>query len=130
MTDKVITRRLDDLHAKEGREVEADQRYNLSLGGTDFQIDLSQENAAEFEKLLGRYLDAATKLEAKTGTNGKRGPRSVSSTGRRKTSPEYAKQIREWAADQGIVMKDKGPLPLDVKRQYAEAHNLELTELN
>jgi hypothetical protein len=125
MTDKIITRRLDDLHAQEGREVEADRRYTFGFEGDNYQLDLGTENAAEFELVFTRYLKAATKLEPKDEpkSNGKRVQvrTSSDSTNRRKTSKETAKAIRDWAAEEGIVMNERGPIPLELKELFAAA---------
>lgn len=34
-----------------------------------------------------------------------------------------SRQIRAWARDQGMEVSDAGPLPLDIRRSYNEAHD-------
>jgi Lsr2 len=131
MADKML--RLDDLHAAEGREVPADQRYVLTLQGKTYQLDLEQTNALAFEEVLGKYLNAATEVQAEAPalnhTNGVKRSPSTSKVPGRKFSKETVLAIREWAADQGFVVKDKGALPREVKEKWASAHNVDLNSL-
>lgn len=116
--DKVITKRLDDLHAREGHEVPAEHRTTFGMGGETYQIDLTEENRKAFEELISPYVDAATKV-----SNGAR-PKS-----KKGKSTPHAPAIRAWAAEEGIVLKDKGPLPREVKEQYAAANGLSVDDL-
>ena len=132
MADKVITKRLDDLHALEGEEIEADRRYSFVFEGTPYQLDLSDDHAAEFERMFAFYLNAATPLKETTTPRGKKlGAVKAPSggSGTRKISKATAAKIREWAIDNGMILKAKGPLPVEVKQKYAQNHGIEVEAL-
>lgn len=134
MADQVTTRRLDDLHLKEGRHVDADRRYEFSMGETTYRLDLNAEHAADFEKMFGPFLDAATPImqegttKVASSAQSKR-RRSTGGVSTRRTSKEVTERIRKWADDNGIQLKPKGPLPGEVKQRYAEALGVDVESL-
>jgi hypothetical protein len=125
---------LDDLHALNNENVEADQRYSFTFDGAPLQLDLTSENATEFERVLRPYLDAATPVQkAATATitpKSKISSTRPAGTGARKISKATAAQIRQWALDNGMVLKQQGPLPRDVKEKYAAAQGISVDELH
>lgn len=135
MADQVTTRRLDDIHLKNGQEVDADRRYEIAIDGTLYRLDLAADHAAEWEKHLGPFLEAATPIqrEETKPTTASRTPRRrpiSGGTSTRRTSKETTAVIRAWAeGEEGIVLKPKGPLPFEVKQRYADAHGVDVATL-
>src|SRR3712207_5475551 len=72
----------------------ADTTVTFALDKTEYEIDLSDENAAELRDALSRYVDAARKV---TGGGRRSAPPA---------KPTYAgyapAAVRAWAAGQGI----------------------------
>jgi hypothetical protein len=93
----------------------ADTTVVFALDKTEYEIDLSSENAAEMRDGLSRYVDAA---------------RKVTGGGRRSTSvakPTYSgydpAAVRAWAAGQGIEVSPRGRIKADVVEQFRVAGN-------
>lgn len=93
---------------------DADRSVQFSLDGSSYEIDLSKENAAKFEKALAPYIEKATKIPAARAA-GARAKRTAS--GRSK-----AAEVRAWAKEQGIAVPDRGRVPNDILEQYDAAH--------
>lgn len=83
------------------------------LDGTAYQIDLNEEHAEalqeirdEYEQALSDYLDKARKV--------------VQSNARStKAAPSYdAKEVRLWAAENGVEVNERGRIPSDVVDAY------------
>lgn len=133
MADQVTTRRLDDLHLREGRQIDADRRYEFALGDTTYRLDLDKSNAALWEEAITPFLDAATPIQKdapKTASSGRTTKRRVTGgTSTRRTSKETTALIRQWAEDSGIMLKPKGPLPGDIKQRYADAQGIDVATL-
>ena len=87
----------------------------FALDKTEYEIDLSNENAAEMRAGLSRYVDAARKV-----TGG--GRRSAQAA-----KPAYAgydpAAVRAWAAGQGIEVNARGRIKADVVEQFRAAGN-------
>ncbi len=93
----------------------ADTTVKFALDKTEYEIDLSNANAAELRNGLSRYVDAA---------------RKVSGGGRRSApapKPAYAGYdpvaVRAWAAGQGIEVNARGRIKADVVEQFRAAGN-------
>jgi hypothetical protein len=93
----------------------ADTTVKFALDKTEYEIDLSNENAAEMRKGLFRYVDAA---------------RKVSGGGRRSApaaKPTYAgydpAAVRVWAAGQGIEVNARGRIRADIVEKFRAAGN-------
>jgi nucleoid-associated protein Lsr2 len=94
----------------------ADTTVKFALDKTEYEIDLSDENAAEMRDGLSRYVDAARKV---TG-------------GGRRSAPAAAKSayagydpvaVRAWAAGKGIEVNARGRIKADVVEQFRAAGN-------
>ncbi|SDN40787.1 Lsr2 protein [Geodermatophilus siccatus] len=87
----------------------------FALNKTGYEIDLSDENAAEMRQALSRYINAA---------------RKVSGIGRRSAqAPKPAHSgydpaaVRAWAAGQGIEVNARGRIRAAVVEQFRAAGN-------
>lgn len=95
MAQKVNVSFVDDLDGSE-----AEGTVVFGVDGKQYEIDLSESNAAKLRELFTPFVDAARKVGG-----GARVPR-MSSVAR--ASRDDAKIIREWAATQGFSVSARG----------------------
>lgn len=111
MAQQTIIIRTDDLDGTElGREGES---VSFSLDGHEYEIDLSEKNAATMRDALGMYVQHARRLTKSAG----RGRRS-SGTGRGTTDRDRTKQIREWAKAHGYDLAERGRIPANIVEDF------------
>src|SRR3954465_5023664 len=93
----------------------ADTTVKFALGKTEYEIDLSNENATEMRDELSRYVDAARKV---TGGGRRSAPAA---------KPTYSgydpAAVRAWAAGQGIEANPRGRLKAAVVEKFRAAGN-------
>jgi hypothetical protein len=109
MAQRVITQLVSDLSGDEiadgtGATIE------FSYRGASYSIDLTDKEAAGFDKAIGTYLEHATK------TGGRRKSASAGSK-----SDYSAKEVRIWAKAQGIDVPERGRIPGDIVQRYKAA---------
>jgi len=110
MAQKVQTLFIDDL---DGSEAEGSVQFGLD--GTDYEIDLNAQHAEELRTALGRYVSAARRVSGS-------GRPSTARTGRRAAASDVdTKDVRKWAKDQGIELKDRGRVPTSVVARFRAA---------
>lgn len=110
MARKVIHQLVDDL---DGTVLEPGHGETVlfSLDGVSYEIDLTDENAAQLRETLSPYRAAARKV-ARSGGRG---------TARATTNPQIA-AIREWAQAQGLPVSTRGRIPESITQAYEAAH--------
>lgn len=86
---QVLTTLVDDLDGSS----EADETVRFSLDGTDFEIDLTTDHAAELRALLGEYTGAA-----RSGRHLSAVPSAGRSRAGERERKVRTKAIRDWAA--------------------------------
>jgi hypothetical protein len=91
----------------------ADETVRFGLGGSRYEIDLSNKNAATFRRNLAPFIEHARKAARGQG----RGPERTAS------SRERSESIRAWAKQAGIAVSDRGRIPARVVEQYQAATN-------
>ncbi|SDO15263.1 Lsr2 family protein [Geodermatophilus sp. DSM 45219] len=102
---------VDDLNG----DALASTTVQFALDKTEYELDLSDENAAAMREALSRYVKAARKLS--------------SGGGRRAAAakPAYSgvdpAAVRAWAAGQGITVSPRGRIKADVVERYRAAGN-------
>jgi hypothetical protein len=89
-------------------EVIADKTIPFSVDGVQYEIDLSDKNARGFYKALRPYTAAARRQPSQ---------RRARSTASRINS----RQVRAWAKEQGLDVKDLGRVPADIVAKYQQA---------
>jgi len=109
MAQKVQTLFIDDL---DGSEAEGTVRFGLD--GVEYEIDLSAEHSRELRDALARYVGAARRV----GGSARRPARS-----RRRGSAggPNPTEVREWAKEQGIEVKDRGRVPAELVVKFKAA---------
>ncbi len=105
MAQKVNVSFVDDLDGSE-----AEGTVVFGVDGKQYEIDLSESNAAKLRELFTPFVGAGRKVGG-----GARVPR-MSSVSR--ASREDAKAIREWAAAQGLTVSARGRISAEVLEAY------------
>lgn len=108
MAQKVIITLTDDLD-----ESEAAETVSFGLDGTNYEIDLNQEHAAELRNAMALYVGVGRKV-----TGGRRAgrPKAVAAGG------PAAKDVREWARNNGYTVPERGRIPAEIREAYDAAH--------
>ncbi|QDP95206.1 Lsr2 family protein [Microlunatus elymi] len=91
---------------------EADQTVAFGLDGSDYEIDLSSENAAKLRDALAPWVASARKTG---GRRSRRTPRTGSGPG--------SAEIRAWAQENGMQVSARGRVSAEVRDAYARAHS-------
>src|SRR5258708_16519626 len=89
----------------------ADETLRFGIGGSDYEIDLSNENARKFRQGLAPFVEHARKA----GRGQRRRPARTSS------ARERSGEIRAWAKARGIPVSDRGRIPAGVAEQCEAA---------
>jgi hypothetical protein len=88
----------------------------FALDKTEYEIDLSDANAAMLRESLDRYMNAARK----TSSIGGRRPAAAA---KRAYSGFDPAAVRAWAAGQGITVSLRGRIKAEIVEQYRAAGN-------
>ncbi len=110
MAQKIQTVFIDDLDGST-----ADTTIRFGLDGAEYEIDLSTAHAEQLRKATQLYVEAGRKV----GGSAKRTARSSS-----RSSGPSSSEVREWAKDHGLEVKERGRIPAElvVKFQAAADH--------
>jgi hypothetical protein len=103
MAQKVTIVLQDDLDGSR-----ADETVRFRIGGTEYEIDLSRENAAAFRQRLAPFIESARRA----------GPAQHRRRGRSVVSRERSGDIRAWAKQMGYAVSERGRIPARVVEQY------------
>jgi hypothetical protein len=109
--------KVDDLDETTTEGVET---VRFSAEGTNYEIDLSEANAARLREKLARFVDAAhpvTPPKAAPARRGARGMTAVVASNR-----EHVQEIRKWAEQAGLKVSSRGRLSAEIVDQYNAAH--------
>lgn len=89
----------------------AEETVRFGVGGSEYEIDLSEKNAAKLRKQLAPFVEHARRASGQ----GRRPARTAASRRR-------SRDIRAWAQAQGIQLSERGRIPAGIAAQYeAEA---------
>lgn len=112
MASRVVTQLISDLS---GDEIEdgGGETIEFSYRGASYSIDLTTDEAANFDAAMASYLEHATRVG---------GRRRSSQGSQTTTTTSDAKAIREWAQAHGIDVPARGRIPSSVREQYAAAN--------
>jgi hypothetical protein len=101
-----VTELIDDIDG-----TPATTSVNFSVGGTQYVIDLSEANLAEFQAALAPYIKHGRRAVA-------RKPRGVAGRAKRQNAAE----IRAWGIEKGYLKSTRGRLGQTVIDAYQAAH--------
>jgi Lsr2 len=115
MAQQTTVRFVDDLDGSE-----ATGTFDFSLEGRNYQIDLSDENAAKLRDILAPYISAARKA----GGRGRgRAPRQIVVAEKSaRTNREDTAALRQWARENGHQVSERGRIPKSVIEAYQAAN--------
>jgi hypothetical protein len=120
MAQRTIVQLVSDLS---GDEMQAGQGRTVafSVDGTSYTIDLTDKEAAGFDKALAIYIEHATRTGGASGGGRKRSS-SGSKAGSGRSKDELA-NIRAWAQSNGHQVSERGRIKQDVLDAYHAANN-------
>ncbi len=108
MAQKVNIVLVDDIDG-----TDATQTVVFGLDGTSYEIDLNDSHASALREALAPYVGHGRKV----GRAARRGARAAAATG-----GASAKEIREWARDNGFTVPERGRIPADVREAFDAAN--------
>jgi hypothetical protein len=118
MAQRIQVNLVDDLNGKEAQET-----VRFGIDGTNYEIDLTTENAETLRSALSEYVEKGRK--AKTGRRGlgqnSQGGQSYSSAPS-KSKREETQKIRQWAQDNGHNPSSRGRITQSIIDAYNQAH--------
>lgn len=98
----------------------ADETVRFTVGGEDYEIDLSWRNAATLRRTLADYVSAARRVGHTDRERRSRSGLPVQHLGDR----EQNRAIRAWARRHGTNIRDRGRIPDQIVHAY---HHSEVT---
>ncbi|MGW4128439.1 histone-like nucleoid-structuring protein Lsr2 [Amycolatopsis japonica] len=121
MAQKVHVEIVDDLDGGE-----ATQTVPFGLGGVQYEIDLSDENAQALRDEFERYIEAGTR------TGGRKvrvaaGQSTAEGSGRAATAVdrERNQQVRAWAVENGYPIAERGRIPSNIYEAFDAAGSVD-----
>jgi hypothetical protein len=85
----------------------------FSIDGANYEIDLSEKNAATLTEALEKFVSAGRRVRSGS---------SSTPTAAKKSDPQRLKAIREWAAENGHEVSSRGRVPADIVDAYDAAN--------
>ncbi|THJ64493.1 Lsr2 family protein [Arthrobacter echini] len=114
MAQRVQINLIDDLNGEEAQET-----VRFGIDGTDYEIDVTAENAEKLRSTLSEYVAKGRK--AKTGRRSQAGSGSPS-TSTSRSKREETQKIRQWAQDNGHKPSSRGRITQSIIDAYNQAH--------
>lgn len=116
MARRVITTLIDDLDGKP-----ADRTVEFSIDGAAYTIDLSDANAGKLRKALDPFINAGTRVGR--SAPGRPSTRRAVPAATRDGGGDRddTRAIRQWAADNGHQISQRGRIPQSVVAAYRTA---------
>ena len=115
MAQQTTVRFIDDLDGSD-----ASGTFDFAIDGRQYQIDLSDENAAQLRDALAPYVGAARKA------GGRGRPRvarqTVVADKPARSNRDETAAIREWARANGHTVSDRGRIAKSVVEAYQAAN--------
>ncbi|MHA7179573.1 histone-like nucleoid-structuring protein Lsr2 [Arthrobacter sp. MDB2-24] len=109
MAQRVQVQLVDDLSGEEAQET-----VRFALDGTNYEIDLTQDNANSLRSALSAYVDKGRKAGA--GRQSAASPKASSRSKR-----EDTQQIRQWAQENGFNPSSRGRITQSIIDAYNES---------
>jgi nucleoid-associated protein Lsr2 len=115
VVQRVITEFIDDIDGSP-----AERTFTFAVDGTNYEIDLSAQNIAEFKAAIGGFVESARKVKASRSNNAHR-PRGAGASGDRQ-SREQTRAVRQWARQHGHDIGNRGKIPASIQQAFDQAH--------
>ena len=115
MAQQTTVRFIDDLDGSD-----ASGTFDFSLEGRQYQIDLSDENAAKLRDALAPYVGAARKAGGRG--RGRAARQTAVAEKPARSNRDQTAAIREWARANGHQVSDRGRISKSVIEAYQAAH--------
>lgn len=114
MAQRVEVALVDDLDGSD-----AEETVEFGLDGVSYQIDLSEDNAAELRDALAQYVEHARRTGGRR-RSASRPPVAVAAAAKAPThvDREQNQAIRTWARSNGYTVSDRGRIPFEVVEAY------------
>ena len=96
----------------------AEETVRFGLDGAQYEIDLSEENAARLRDAVRPFIAKARRAGSKQTS---KQARSAGARPAGKSNPDTA-AIRQWAREQGKPVSDRGRIHQDIQKAYYDAH--------
>ncbi|MEH0934369.1 histone-like nucleoid-structuring protein Lsr2 [Micromonospora psammae] len=110
MAKQIIHKLVDDLDGGD-----ADETVKFALDGVQYEIDLSNSNAAKLREAFAQYIAHGTRV----GRGGVVvGGRAARGRGGATADREQNKAIRDWAKKNGKEISDRGRIPQEIVDEY------------
>ncbi len=117
MAQQTTVKFIDDLDGSE-----ASGTFDFSLDGKQYQIDLSDENAAKLRGALEPFVNAARKASGRSAGRGRGRVQSQPAAEKpARASREETAAIRQWARENGHQVSERGRIPKSVIEAYQAA---------
>ena len=114
MAQRTIVLMTDDLDGSEAVET-----VTFGLDGESYEIDLSEENAADLRECVSQWSQHARKAGGRAGARG--APRPRPSTPSASALKEDVTAIREWARNAGHEVSPRGRIAQKIREAYHAA---------
>lgn len=109
MAQKVSIILVDDIDGSEAVET-----VSFGLDGSNYEIDLNEEHAAQLREAFAAYVGHARKVAASGGRR--------ASSRRSSGSGVDTKAVREWARANGHEVSERGRVPASLVAAYEAAN--------
>ncbi|HZS20358.1 MAG TPA: Lsr2 family protein [Pseudonocardiaceae bacterium] len=114
MVQRVVTEFIDDIDGSP-----AERTFAFAVDGTNYEIDLSAQNIAEFKSAIGGFIESARKVQGSRSNDGRR-TRGARASGRQ--SREQTQAVRQWARQHGHNVGNRGRIPASIRQAFDQAH--------
>ena len=111
MAQRVQVELVDDLNGEVAQET-----VRFGVDGTEYEIDLTEENAQKLRSTLSEYVDKGRKARS-----GRKGQGSQQTGSGNRSKREDTQQIRQWAQDNGYNPSSRGRITQSIVDAYNEA---------
>jgi sRNA-binding protein len=115
LAQRVQVELVDDLNGEVAQET-----VRFGVDGTEYEIDLTTENAEKLRSTLSEYADKARESR-KARTGRKQGGQQSASASTTKSKREETQAIRQWAQDNGHNPSSRGRITQSIIDAYNEA---------
>lgn len=99
-------------------ESEAVESVKFGLDGTDYEIDLNEEHAAELREALAVFIESGRRVG---GRSTRKKVAAAASNGNGHVEATAA-EIREWARSAGYEVTDRGRVSAELREAYRQAN--------